>query len=138
VTEPDPITRSTGRLAKATIGLDIGGSIAASEVDGGRSVGAPRSLTSGFARARSGQGGTDLGAGRVRREQAAAGAPQDRQPAVVVRTLKLPLIEDQKELETAIRFQAHDQIPMPLDQAVLDHRVLRRQPGPEGDRRWTC
>jgi type IV pilus assembly protein PilM len=51
-----------------------------------------------------------------------------------VRTLRLPLIEDQKELETAIRFQAHDQIPMPLDQAVLDHRVLRRQAGPEGDR----
>lgn len=54
--------------------------------------------------------------------------------SVVVRTLKLPLIEDEKELETAIRFQAHDQIPMPLDQAVLDHRVLRRQSGPEGDR----
>lgn len=43
---------------------------------------------------------------------------------VVVRTLRLPVIDDPKELEAAIRFQAEDQIPMPLDQAVLDHRVV--------------
>src|SRR6185503_2483286 len=33
---------------------------------------------------------------------------------VAVRTLRLPLIEDHGELETAIRFQAQDHIPMPL------------------------
>jgi len=54
--------------------------------------------------------------------------------SVVVRTLRLPLIEDETELDTAIRFQADDQIPMPLEQAVLDHRVLRRQAGAEGER----
>ncbi|HEY4778798.1 MAG TPA: type IV pilus assembly protein PilM [Solirubrobacterales bacterium] len=43
---------------------------------------------------------------------------------VVVRTLRLPAIEDPKELDAAIRFQATEQIPMPLDQAVLDHRVV--------------
>ena len=43
---------------------------------------------------------------------------------VVVRTLRLPLIEDEEELETAIRFQAQDQIPMPLDSAVLDYQPL--------------
>jgi type IV pilus assembly protein PilM len=43
---------------------------------------------------------------------------------VVVRTLRLPVIDDPKELEAAIRFQAQEQIPMPLDQAVLDHRVV--------------
>lgn len=43
---------------------------------------------------------------------------------VVVRTLRLPVIDDPKELEAAIRFQAEEQIPMPLDQAVLDHRVV--------------
>jgi type IV pilus assembly protein PilM len=43
---------------------------------------------------------------------------------VVVRTLRLPAIEDPKELDTAVRFQAQEQIPMPLDQAVLDHRVV--------------
>ena len=40
---------------------------------------------------------------------------------VIVRTLRLPLIEDPKEMEAAIRFQAQEQIPMPLDQAVLQH-----------------
>ncbi len=43
---------------------------------------------------------------------------------VVVRTLRLPAIEDPKELDAAIRFQAQEQIPMPIDQAVLDHRVV--------------
>jgi type IV pilus assembly protein PilM len=53
---------------------------------------------------------------------------------VVVRTLQLPLIEDEKEIDTAVRFRAQDQIPMPLEQAVLDHRVISRQTGPEGDK----
>ena len=43
---------------------------------------------------------------------------------MIVRTLRLPLIEKKDELETAIRFQAGEQIPMPLDQAVLDWQVL--------------
>lgn len=43
---------------------------------------------------------------------------------IAVRTLHLPVIEDPKELESAIRFQARDHIPMPLDQAVLDWRVV--------------
>ena len=36
----------------------------------------------------------------------------------------MPRIEDESELETAIRFQAADQIAMPLDNAVLDWQVL--------------
>lgn len=48
---------------------------------------------------------------------------------VVVRTLRLPLIEGQAELETAIRFQAPEHVPMPLEQAVLDWQVL--EPSPE-------
>jgi len=51
---------------------------------------------------------------------------------VVMRTLRLPLIEDEEELKTAVRFQAQDQIPMPLDQAVLDHEVIARENGAEG------
>lgn len=43
---------------------------------------------------------------------------------VVVRTLRLPAIDDPKELETAVRFAAQEQIAMPLDQAVIDHRVV--------------
>ena len=53
---------------------------------------------------------------------------------VVVRTMQLPLIEDDKEVDTAVRFRAQDQIPMPLDQAVLDHRVVSRGTGPGGDK----
>jgi type IV pilus assembly protein PilM len=53
---------------------------------------------------------------------------------VVVRMMQLPLIEDEKEIDTAVRFRAQDQIPMPLDQAVLDHRVVSRGTGPEGDK----
>jgi type IV pilus assembly protein PilM len=43
---------------------------------------------------------------------------------VVVRTLRLPMIDDPAELDKAVRFQAQEQIPMPIDQAVLDHRVV--------------
>ena len=51
---------------------------------------------------------------------------------VVVRTMRLPAIEDPKELDAAIRFQAQEQIPMPLDQAVLDHQVVGGVPAEEG------
>jgi type IV pilus assembly protein PilM len=43
---------------------------------------------------------------------------------VIVRTLRLPMIEDPKEMEAAIRFQAQEQIPMPIDQAILQHQVV--------------
>ncbi len=43
---------------------------------------------------------------------------------VVVRTLRLPAIENPEELAAAVRFAAQEQIAMPLDQAVIDHRVV--------------
>lgn len=51
---------------------------------------------------------------------------------LVVRTLRLPAIEDPKEMEAAIRFQAQEQVPMPLDQAVLEHQVVGGVPAEEG------
>jgi type IV pilus assembly protein PilM len=51
---------------------------------------------------------------------------------VVVRTVRLPAIEDPKELDAAVRFQAQEQIPMPLDQAVLEHQVVGGDPGEDG------
>jgi type IV pilus assembly protein PilM len=51
---------------------------------------------------------------------------------VVVRTVRLPAIEDPKEMEAAVRFQAQEQIPMPLDQAVLEHQVVGGVPAEEG------
>jgi type IV pilus assembly protein PilM len=54
---------------------------------------------------------------------------------VAVRTIRLPAIDDAAELETAIRFQAQDHIPMPLDQAVLDWQVVGRTQSESGERR---
>jgi type IV pilus assembly protein PilM len=51
---------------------------------------------------------------------------------VIVRTVRLPAIEDPKQLEAAVRFQAQEQIPMPLDQAVLEHQVVGGVPAEEG------
>jgi type IV pilus assembly protein PilM len=51
---------------------------------------------------------------------------------VVVRTVRLPAIEDPKEMEAAVRFRAQEQIPMPLDQAVLEHQVVGGVPAEEG------
>ena len=45
---------------------------------------------------------------------------------VVVRVVELPSIDDDDELDAAVRFKAQEELPMPLDQAVLDHRVLER------------
>jgi type IV pilus assembly protein PilM len=54
---------------------------------------------------------------------------------VAVRTITLPAIDDPAELETAIRFQAQDHIPMPLDQSVLDWQVVGHSTGDNGERR---
>ncbi|HXV04742.1 MAG TPA: type IV pilus assembly protein PilM [Solirubrobacterales bacterium] len=51
---------------------------------------------------------------------------------VVVRMLRLPAIEDPKEMEAAVRFQAQEQIAMPLDQAVLEHQVVGGVAAEEG------
>lgn len=53
---------------------------------------------------------------------------------VVVRHLVLPPIEDPKQLATAVRFLAAEELPMPIDQAVLDHVVLGTVETPEGPR----
>lgn len=43
---------------------------------------------------------------------------------LVVRTLRLPAIESPEELDAAVRFSAQEQIAMPLDEAVIEHRVV--------------
>lgn len=42
----------------------------------------------------------------------------------VLRTLELPPITDAKELDAAVRFQAQEQVPMPLSNATLDFHAL--------------
>src|SRR3954470_9638285 len=51
---------------------------------------------------------------------------------VIARTLRLPAIESPAEMEAAVRFQAQEQVPMPLDQAVLEHQVVGGVPAEEG------
>src|SRR4051794_4237346 len=53
---------------------------------------------------------------------------------IVVRVVDLPYLEDAKELEAAVRFQAQDQLPMPLEHAVLDHQPLVIVDDPAGRR----
>jgi type IV pilus assembly protein PilM len=52
----------------------------------------------------------------------------------VLRTLDLPPVNDRKEIEAAVRFQAQDQVPMPLSNAVLDFHALGIVETPEGPR----
>jgi type IV pilus assembly protein PilM len=52
----------------------------------------------------------------------------------VMRTLDLPPVTDRKELAAAVRFQAQDQLPMPLDSAVLDFHPLGVIETPAGAR----
>jgi type IV pilus assembly protein PilM len=52
----------------------------------------------------------------------------------VLRTLELPPITDRKELAAAVGFQAQEQVPMPLSNAVLDFHPLGIVDTPAGPR----
>jgi type IV pilus assembly protein PilM len=52
----------------------------------------------------------------------------------VLRTLELPPVTDRKELDAAVRFQAQDQVPMPLNNALLDFHPLGIVDTPAGAR----
>src|SRR3954452_21061091 len=54
---------------------------------------------------------------------------------ILVRHLDLPRIEDEREREAAIRFQASEAIAMPLDEAVLDHQIIGESETPDGSPR---
>jgi type IV pilus assembly protein PilM len=123
---------STGK-SRTVVGLDIeAGSVAASEVtvNGGVRLGrtAVAPLPPGVTREGEVVDPEALGAAlkemfadaKLARAVRVGVASQK----VMVRTLTMPRIEDEKELEAAIRFQAADQIAMPLDNAVLDWQVL--------------
>jgi type IV pilus assembly protein PilM len=51
---------------------------------------------------------------------------------IAVRHLDLPKINDRAERETAVRFQAAEAMPMPLDDAVVDYSVVGEHTSPEG------
>jgi type IV pilus assembly protein PilM len=51
---------------------------------------------------------------------------------IVVRHLELPRIEDARERDAAVRFQAAEAIAMPLDEVVLDYQIIGETVTPEG------
>ncbi len=53
---------------------------------------------------------------------------------IVMRTLDLPPLSGAKDIASAVRFQAQDHIPMPLEQAVLEHHALGKVETPDGER----
>ncbi|MGH2944871.1 MAG: pilus assembly protein PilM [Solirubrobacteraceae bacterium] len=53
---------------------------------------------------------------------------------IVVRTLDLPPLPDEKALAAAVKVQAPDHIPMPMDEAVLDWQSLGCVDTPQGPR----
>ena len=53
---------------------------------------------------------------------------------IVVRPIDLPPMENPKELAAAVRFQAAEELPMPLDQAVLDYQDMGVIDTPDGPR----
>jgi type IV pilus assembly protein PilM len=50
-----------------------------------------------------------------------------------VRTFEIAGIEDSKQLANAIRFRAQESLPIPIEEAVLDYRVLAEGQSPEGE-----
>jgi type IV pilus assembly protein PilM len=134
---------TTKKKTNSIVGLDIEtGSIAATEVGANGSAGVARTAISPLNPGIFNEGEVqDAGALSESLRAHFADHNLDKtvrlgvaNQRVVVRTLQLPLIEDEDELNTAIRFRAQDQIPMPLEQAVLDHHVVSKGKGDDGER----
>jgi type IV pilus assembly protein PilM len=53
---------------------------------------------------------------------------------VVVRTIELPALEDDRERRAAVEFEAAEQIPIPPDQTVVDSQPVLRFSNDAGDR----
>lgn len=132
------LSRSSRKRANAPVGLDIDGRfLAAVQVDG-QSV--ARLVSQDLA-----PGVTEDG--EVRDDAALTEALKDMfkthnlprnvrlgisNSQIVVRHLEMPLIEDQKERDAAVRFQASEAIAMPLDEAVLDYQPIGATQGSDG------
>src|SRR5215217_8831130 len=129
------------RTSSAVVGLDIDARyLVAAHVDHGRLVrGASVDLPDGVVR----DGEVvdrELLAKALKSFVADAGLPRNVRLGVgnqqiVVRVVELPQIEDAKQRDAAVRFQASEAIAMPLDEAVLDHQVAGVTKAPDGSAR---
>jgi type IV pilus assembly protein PilM len=114
---------------RGVVGLDIDGRyLAAAQLDSGRVVhGASRELPVGLVHDGEVVDRDGL-ADALKSFVKEVGLPKSvrlgvANQQIVVRVVELPRIEDPKERDTAVRFQAADAIAMPLDDAVLDYQV---------------
>lgn len=134
-------SKSNGSL----VGLDLGaGGVAATELPRGAPVGAPvHRAAVGTLEPGTFAEGEILDAGRLAATLAEFFEEHElskevrlgiANQKVTVRMIRMPFVEDPEELATAVRFKAQDEIPMPLDQAVLDHRVVAHSTSDEGAR----
>jgi type IV pilus assembly protein PilM len=123
---------------RGVVGLDIDGRyLAAAQVDSGRLVrGASSELPSGLVRDGEVTDRDGL-AEALKTFVQEAGLPKRvllgvSNQQIVVRVVELPRIEDEKQRDAAVRFQAAEAIAMPLDEAVLDHQVAGFAEAPDG------
>jgi type IV pilus assembly protein PilM len=123
---------------RGIVGLDIDGRyLAAAQVDNGRVVrGASLDLPEGLVRDGEVSDAAAL-ADHLKRFVADAGLPRNvrlgvANQQIVVRVVELPRIEDEKQRDAAVRFQAAEAIAMPLDEAVLDHQIAGYAEAPDG------
>jgi len=126
---------------RGTIGLDIDGRyLAAAEVHAGSIVrAASLDLPDGLVREGEVTDAPALGQ-QLKSFVAEAGLPRKvrlgvANQQIVVRVIELPRIEDEKQRDVAVRFQAAEAIAMPLDEAVLDHQVAGYAQAPDGTAR---
>jgi type IV pilus assembly protein PilM len=124
-----------------TVGLDIDGRyLAAAQVEGGRVVrGASLDLQAGLV-ADGEVVDRDGLADALKSFVMETGLPKSvrlgvSNQQIVVRLVELPRIEDEKQRDAAVRFQAAEAIAMPLDEAVLDHQVAGYTEAPDGSPR---
>lgn len=137
------LKKRSGKAAKSVVGLDLDPAhVAAAEVHVNGSVavtrGAVAALNPGVLRdgevsdgAALTQALKDLWAEHDLPKGVRLGIANQR---IVVRTLDMPPLEDDKALEAAVRVEAPDHIPMPMDEAVLDFQRLGTVETPAGTR----
>jgi Tfp pilus assembly PilM family ATPase len=130
-----PLRKTSDR---GSIGLDIDGRyLAAAQVTGGRVTRcASQNLPEGLIRDGEVTDPEALGQ-HLKSFASAAGLPRNvrlgvANQQIVVRVVELPRIEDDKQRDAAVRFQASEAIAMPLDEAVLDHQIAGFTAAPDG------
>ena len=123
------------------VGLDIDGRyLAAAQVQDGRVLKAvSREIPAGLIKDGEVTDPEGLG-GALKDFVAEQGLPKNvrlgvANQQIVVRVVELPRIENDKEREAAVRFQAAEAIAMPLDDAVLDHQIAGFTEAPDGTSR---